>query len=74
MTVYTIYVDVDTEQPSIGCGLCGAVSTNPHDIDHRYCGRCHLFLDLVAELRRDRRRYYARLRRMAHRARPLRPL
>lgn len=24
---------------------CGAVSHNPNDLRHRYCGRCHRFAD-----------------------------
>jgi hypothetical protein len=22
---------------------CGLESSNPNDVDHRYCGRCHVF-------------------------------
>jgi hypothetical protein len=28
------------------CPRCGAVSFNPHDREHRYCGRCHAFEEL----------------------------
>jgi len=24
---------------------CGTVSFNRHDVAHRYCGRCHRFID-----------------------------
>jgi hypothetical protein len=34
-----------TYGPSLTCPHCGAVSFGPHDISHRYCGRCHLFAD-----------------------------
>ena len=27
------------------CPRCGAVSHNPNDAAHRYCGRCHLFVE-----------------------------
>ena len=26
------------------CPRCGAVSHNPNDAAHRYCGRCHVFV------------------------------
>jgi hypothetical protein len=26
------------------CPRCLAESYNPHDIEHRYCGRCHMFI------------------------------
>ena len=29
----------------IQCLLCGARSYHPKDIEHRYCGHCHRFLD-----------------------------
>jgi hypothetical protein len=31
------------EPPSFECPVCHAVSYNPGDIEHRYCGRCHAF-------------------------------
>jgi ribosomal protein S27AE len=34
-----------TEAPSFTCPRCGATSYNPSDIKHRYCGRCHMFVD-----------------------------
>jgi hypothetical protein len=27
------------------CHLCGNSSSNPHDVQNRYCGHCHKFLD-----------------------------
>jgi hypothetical protein len=36
---------------SIECGFCGSISRNPGDIQHKYCGRCHLFHHVVAEAR-----------------------
>jgi hypothetical protein len=32
-------------RPSITCPACGLTSYNPHDIEQRYCGHCHRFLD-----------------------------
>lgn len=29
--------------PSFTCPRCGSVSYNPHDIENRYCARCHVF-------------------------------
>jgi hypothetical protein len=37
-------------EPSITCPRCGATSYNPHDLAHRYCGRCHAFHDDPAAL------------------------
>jgi hypothetical protein len=31
-------------KPSFVCPRCRAQSFNPHDIEHRYCGRCHMFI------------------------------
>lgn len=31
--------------PGILCHLCGQSSSNPHDIENRYCVFCHQFLD-----------------------------
>ncbi len=28
---------------AIKCLICGFVSYNPNDIEHRYCGNCHFF-------------------------------
>jgi hypothetical protein len=33
------------DAPSIKCPRCGAVSYNPNDVEYRYCGWCHRFLD-----------------------------
>jgi hypothetical protein len=33
------------------CPFCGAVSHNPNDLDQRYCGRCHVFVDDAITLR-----------------------
>jgi hypothetical protein len=38
--------------PAIRCLLCGRISELSGDVEHRYCGRCHLFHDSVAEGRR----------------------
>lgn len=27
----------------ICCLICGKKSFNPHDIENRYCGHCHIF-------------------------------
>lgn len=37
---------------AIECLLCGTTSHSPDDVNKRYCGRCHLFHDLVTEMRR----------------------
>lgn len=37
---------------AIECSLCGSVSHLPGDVANRYCGRCHLFHEVVAEGRR----------------------
>jgi hypothetical protein len=26
------------------CPFCGTKSYNPHDAEHEYCGRCHVFV------------------------------
>jgi hypothetical protein len=39
----------------IRCLLCGAASANLNDVRYRYCVRCHLFHDVVAEARRAHR-------------------
>jgi|HubBroStandDraft_3_1064219.scaffolds.fasta_scaffold01525_13 hypothetical protein len=36
--------------PSFVCPRCRAQSFNPHDIEHRYCGRCHMFIRSSAPL------------------------
>jgi transcriptional regulator with XRE-family HTH domain len=37
--------EADADPPHFICPRCGAVSFNPHDVKHRYCGRCHAFVD-----------------------------
>jgi hypothetical protein len=27
------------------CPLCSTISVNPNDVQERYCGRCHRFVD-----------------------------
>jgi ribosomal protein S27AE len=34
-----------SKRPSVTCPFCMAQSFNPHDVEHRYCGRCHVFID-----------------------------
>lgn len=34
---------------AIRCLLCGRISELPGDVTNRYCGRCHLFHDVIAE-------------------------
>jgi ribosomal protein S27AE len=36
----------------IKCALCGSVSYNAGDIQEKYCGRCHLFHQIVEDGRR----------------------
>lgn len=45
-------VRTDARGRLIQCRLCGAVSRLAGDVEHRYCARCHLFHDTVAEGRR----------------------
>ena len=30
---------------AITCRICGLTSYNPHDVEHRYCGKCHIVHD-----------------------------
>lgn len=32
---------------AVRCGFCGRVSHHPEDVKHRYCGACHVQLDLA---------------------------
>lgn len=32
-------------QRALLCTTCSALSWNPHDVEQRYCGRCHAFLE-----------------------------
>ena len=34
---------------NITCRICGMTSHNPNDATHRYCGKCHVFLDDLTE-------------------------
>jgi hypothetical protein len=60
---------------AIRCLLCHRISELPGDVEHRYCGRCHLFLDSVAMARRMHADGVAHvpqsLRRLRPAARPL---
>ena len=40
----TPYLEV-ADGKAIMCLRCGMVSYNPHDVEQRYCGACHLFLE-----------------------------
>jgi hypothetical protein len=31
--------------PCLLCLRCNRISHNPNDVQHHYCGACHLFLD-----------------------------
>jgi hypothetical protein len=57
MTAPALTYELIALQPGHGaairCLLCGAVSVNAGDVDNKYCGRCHLFHDLVGACRRD---------------------
>jgi len=33
------------------CPLCGATSHHPQDLEHRFCGRCDMFVDDVLRAR-----------------------
>ncbi len=33
----------DGRGDAIKCLICGMVSYNPNDVEHRYCGNCHRF-------------------------------
>jgi len=45
-------VDTIDGRPLIVCLLCDAISHHPGDVTNRYCGRCHVFHEMVAEGRR----------------------
>ena len=51
MRTFAIYVDANTGQRTIWCALCDAVTANPGDVANKYCGRCHLFHELVQDCR-----------------------
>lgn len=48
-----VWAEVHTKSGEVGflCGICGFVSFHPKDLEHRYCGNCHKFIE--AEWRRD---------------------
>lgn len=48
----TFAIEVVAGVRAIRCLLCNRVSELAGDVDHRYCGRCHLFHDVVADGRR----------------------
>ena len=35
---------IGDDQKSITCHLCGLTSHHPKDVEHRYCGKCGVFL------------------------------
>lgn len=40
--------------PAIRCLLCNKASFSAGDIEHRYCGRCHIFHDVVVPSKSER--------------------
>lgn len=48
----TYLIDTIADVPAITCRLCGRTSELAGDVTHRYCSRCHLFHETVAEARR----------------------
>lgn len=36
---------ISPDGKAITCCTCGATSYHPGDVEHRYCGRCHVFHD-----------------------------
>ena len=51
MVGLTYRLEVVAGVAAIRCLLCNRVSELPGDVMERYCGRCHLFHDLVAAMR-----------------------
>jgi hypothetical protein len=47
------------------CPFCGVISHNSNDVDQRYCGRCHVFVDDVlgasVAVRNAMARFYRKL-------------
>lgn len=39
------YGPEDHDRDALHMPHCGTVSHNPHDAEHRYCARCHMFVD-----------------------------
>lgn len=52
MSAPTFAITIVGGAVAIRCLLCGSLSANANDVRHRYCGRCHLFHEAVAEARR----------------------
>lgn len=40
-----------TNQPSITCPQCGMTSYHPMDVEHRYCGNCYQYHDMMPKPR-----------------------
>lgn len=59
---YTIAAD----GRSITCSLCGRTSHNPNDVEYRYCGNCHRFLDIPDLVRNGKLEALRRRLRMDH--------
>jgi ribosomal protein L37E len=36
---------------AIKCLTCGRTSHNPHDVEQKYCGHCHVFHEDAAQFR-----------------------
>jgi len=51
VTPETYAIEVVAGRSAIRCLFCDRVSELPGDVANRYCGRCHLFHDLVREAR-----------------------
>ena len=51
-TPLTYELGLHGSRATIRCLLCDAISANPGDVGNRYCARCHLFHDAVANGRR----------------------
>lgn len=43
--IYEIFYSDDGKRESIKCLRCGRTSHNLNDVNNRYCGYCHAFLD-----------------------------
>lgn len=43
--VETVSYLVSFDGKVLFCRMCGYASHNPHDVENRYCGHCHLFHD-----------------------------
>jgi len=48
----TFAIDTVAGRRAIRCLLCDRVSELAGDVENRYCSRCHLFHEIVAEARR----------------------